>query len=183
MLIANLNSKISEYTFKHKAIGYYIRSHHYVPLWVLATIMSFGSANRFFSRLKFQDKVAIAAEFNMKPSNFESILYILCAFRNKCAHGERIYSYKKDVVRSKYIPLLPYHAKLGLSRDTIYGREDVLALLIVLKYFIPAKHYTLLIARIENRLNKLSASLSTISITKVMNIMGLPPNWTQLKHL
>lgn len=184
-LISELNDKIAKYSTTHKAISYYCNTHHYVPLWVLSTIMSFGTMNFFFSRLTLSDKTEIANEFRMTPKSFESVLSILCGFRNKCAHGERIYSYKKDVLRSKYIPILPYHATLGISDESKehYGREDLLALLIVLKYFVSHKHYPLLIAQIDSQITKLDSKLHTISISEVKKIMGLVPNWTDLKHI
>ena len=185
-LVNELQNTISDYSNKHKAISFYINNHGYVPIWVLSNVISFGTLNYFISRMLYPEKREISQEFNMNVKDFESILHILCDFRNKCAHGERIYYYKKDVVKSHYIPILNLHSLLNIptnEKGPKHGREDVLALLIVLKFFISAKHYPLLIAKIESQLNKLSSKLNVINISDVMNIMGLVPNWTDLKHI
>ena len=60
----------------------------------------------------------------------------------KCAHGDRIYSYKKDCVSSHYIPVIKYHTLLKLpinNKGPKYGREDILALFIAMKYFMKPK--------------------------------------------
>lgn len=184
-LIDELNATIQYYSKKHKAISYYLNSHGYVPLWVLSNVVSFGTLNYFISRMLIDEKIEVSNEFGLNVSEFESILHILCDFRNKCAHGERIYSYKKDIVKSHYIPIFKLHSTLRIpsnEKGPKYGREDVLALLIVLKFFISTRHYPLLIAKIENQLNKLSSKLSVVSIQDVMQVMGLVPNWTDLKH-
>lgn len=185
-LINELNSMIIHYSAKHKAISFYLNTHGYIPMWVLSSVTSFGTLNYFFSRMLLIEKQEIADEFNMSVKNFESVLHILCSFRNKCAHGERIYSYRKDIVKSHFIPVFSYHSLLNIpsnEKGPKYGREDVLALLIVLKFLISPARYSLLIAQIETQLNILSAKLNVISINDVMKVMGLVPNWTDLKNL
>lgn len=185
-LIKELEDTISDYSQKHKAISFYLNTHGYVPMWVLSNVITFGTLNYFISRMLYTEKQEVSKEFNVSVKDFESILHILCDFRNKCAHGERIYSYKKDVVKSHYIPILNTHSLLNIpsnEKGPKHGREDVLALLIVLKFFISAKHYPLLIAKIENQLDKLSSKLNVINIRDVMNVMGFVPNWTDLKHI
>lgn len=183
-LINKLKEKVSKYSKKHKAISYYNNCYGYVPLWVLSTVLSFGELNNFYSRLKYNLKKEIADEYNLSVKDFESVLYILCAIRNKCAHGDRIYTYKKDSISSHYIPMLKYHEILTIPaniKGPKYGREDILALLITMKYFMKPKHYNLLIANIENQLLKLSSKLMTISINEVTEVMGLYKTWIDLK--
>lgn len=183
-LIDELKDKICKYSKKHKAISYYNTHYGYIPLWVLSTVFSFGDLNKFYSRLKYDLKKEISDEYNLSVKDFESILYILCAFRNKCAHGDRIYSYKKDCVSSHYIPVMKYHDLLRLpinNKGPKYGREDILALLIAMKYFMKPKRYNFLIADIENQILKLSSKLTTILIHDVTEVMGLYKTWTELK--
>jgi len=183
-LIDELNDKICKYSKKHKAISYYNTHYGYVPLWVLSTVFSFGDLNKFYSRLKYNLKKEISNEYNLSVKDFESVLYILCAIRNKCAHGDRIYSYKKDCVSSHYIPVIKYHTLLKLpinNKGPKYGREDILALLIAMKYFMKPKRYNLLITNIENQILKLSSKLTTISIYDITEVMGLYKTWTELK--
>lgn len=185
-LIDKINDIINEYSSKHKAISYYLQTHKYISLWVLATVFSFGTLNYFYSRMLFAEKREIANIFNLKPKQFEAALDLLCSFRNKCAHGDRIYTYKKDIIKSRFIPVLKYHTDLKIQtneKGPKYGREDVLALLIILKYFINAKRYNYVIDAIDDELNKLAKQLKVINIEKVVHVMGFVENWKDLKSL
>lgn len=185
-LICDLQDKIAKYSKKHKAISYYNSHYGYVPMWVLSTVLSFGDLNNFYARLKLPLKKEISNEYNLSVKEFESVMYILCSFRNKCAHGDRIYSYKKDCVRSHYIPEMKYHKLLAIptnKKGPKYGREDILALLIVMKFFMKDKRYNFMIADVENQLIKLSSKLITININNVTEIMGLYKTWTNLKNI
>ena len=80
--------------------------------------------------------------------------------------------------------MLKYHTLLKLpinNKGPKYGREDILALLIAMKYFMKPKRYNLLITNIENQILKLSSKLTTISIYDVTEVMGLYKTWTELK--
>lgn len=146
-LIQKIRDMIAYYQTRHKAIAFYLEKYGYVPLWVLCTVLTFGESNYFFYRMLYSEKQEIAGCFHMNTKDFESVLSLLCSFRNKCAHGERIYSYKKDIVFSRFIPIFSYHKKLNIitnEKGPKFGREDILALLIVLKFFMPPQRYILL---------------------------------------
>lgn len=79
---------------------------------------------------------------------------------------------------------MKYHDLLRLpinNKGPKYGREDILALLIAMKYFMKPKRYNFLIADIENQILKLSSKLTTILIHDVTEVMGLYKTWTELK--
>lgn len=184
-LIHKMFSTISYFAEKHKAISHYLSEYHYVPLWVLATVLTFGATNQFFSRMHFREKQIVASRYHLTPKQLESVLHILCAFRNKCAHGERIYSYGLDTVSSNYIPIFPEHRLLAIPanrKGPKFGREDVLALLIVMKYFMTPNRYTALLAHISLYLSQLSQELTSIRIERIRLIMGLPDNWRYLRN-
>lgn len=57
-------------------------------------------------------------------------------FRNICAHGERLYSYKTK----NAIPDFPIHDKLGIikkGKQYECGKHDLFAVVIALRYLLP----------------------------------------------
>lgn len=186
LLINKMQSTIQHFSSDHKTISHYLKVYQYIPLWVLSTVLTFGETNQFFARMLLQEKNLVASKFQLKPKQFESVLHILCTFRNKCAHGERIYSYRQDIVHSYYIPVFPIHKKLQLpfnEKGPRYGREDILALLIVMKYFMPKERYSILLSDISKALSQLFQNLHTIPIKRILDIMGLPPTWKDLDRI
>lgn len=184
-LICSLNELIGKHKYKHNAIEHYLKNHKYVPLWVLSTVVTFGKLNSFYSCMLYSEKIAVAKEFGLTPDVFKTLVDVIAEFRNKCAHGERIYCHAKDRCRSKPIPNLSTHAYLGIPQNAKgykYGVQDVLSLLISMKYFSNPERFRKLITRIDYALNtKLSGRLKSINISDVQDIMGLKSNWTDLK--
>lgn len=166
----------------------------YIPLWVLSSILTFGELNFFYYRLNLPEKQEIANKFNLTAKDFEPLLKLLSNFRNKCAHGERVYNYAEDIrgcsknrKKSNYITDLKYHEllKIPTNKQNVYtsGKEDVLALLIVLKYFVDKERYCNMLKKIEEAINKLSKNLKVITISPVIKKMGFVGNWLELKSL
>lgn len=187
LLICSLNNLIEKYKTKHNAISHYVDKHGYVPLWVLSNVMTFGKLNSFYAAMLYPEKIDVAKEFNLTPNSFKPLVDILAEFRNKCAHGEKVYCYAKDRCISRPIPYLPLHSSLGIpvnQKGYKHGTEDVLAVLIALKPFMSAFRYKKLIDNISFSLqNKLAQRLKSISIDDVKDVMGLKGNWIELKNL
>lgn len=80
---------------------YYINNKNHVPPWILVNDISFGNAILWFRTLKTEDKSIIvnsliSDKFNIKQSiknlMFVNSLILLQDYRNKIAHGNRIFS-------------------------------------------------------------------------------------------
>lgn len=186
-LIFDLLRLIDKHKDNHKAISHYLKDYGYVPLWVLSKVMTFGKLNSFYSCLLNKEKIIIANNFGLTPDVFKTLVDLLADIRNKCAHGERIYCYSKDREKSRPISSLRYHKLLHIPKNNKgykYGTEDILALLIAMKYFMHKDRYSHLIRHIDYALHgKLEKRLHSVSITYVENIMGLINTWTDLKDL
>ncbi len=185
-IIDDLQKLIQSHSSNHKAIAHYLDKHKYIPLWVLSAVITFGTLNKFFTQLQLAKKQEITAAFNLSIREFEPFLYILSSFRNKCAHGERIYYYAKDGAKPRFIPELNYHHRLHIPKNSKgykYGTNDILAVLITMKHFMPKDRYATLIVKIEEILTKLSSKLFVVKIDEVNHIMGLVPNWTDLRKI
>ena len=104
-------------------------------------------------------------------------------FRNICAHEERLYSTKLDTVE---IVSGPIHTRLAIPKvngKEIYGKNDLFALLICLKEFLPNTQkgeFAETVRQIDKEINKLQSKLHTISIGDVLLKTGFPMNWKTL---
>jgi len=65
-----------------------------IPLYAAVEIFSFGMLSRFYSNLIPDDKKAIAKEFNVGYTYFDSWIESISFVRNICAHYGRIYNVK-----------------------------------------------------------------------------------------
>ena len=172
ILLAKLNKSIEVFSTRkpHPAICHFIQKYNQVPLWVLNTVMSFGTMANFYDLLPDDMKKAIAQAVNpqLTPRTLSSILYYLTAIRNKCAHNNRLYTHKIDqrATRISTIPQLSIHEKLGLpipapSENYTYGQDDILAALICITVFFGQTHvYQINYENIDYSLTKLSKDIS-----------------------
>lgn len=176
-LIFDLLKLIDKQRWRHDAIAHYMTKYQFVPIWVLSKVMTFGKINSFYGCMLLRDKIEVAAAFSLKPDQFKSLVDFITIFRNKCAHGERVYCHLKDQKKPSPIPNLPLHTKLSIPHNKKgykHGTQDILALLIAMKYFLQPDRYSRLIRRVDYALNtKLARKLHTIPCSDIQEIMGL----------
>lgn len=105
-------------------------------------------------------------------------------FRNICAHDERLYN---SNLGSLEIVSGPIHARLAIPRlpngKYSHGTNDLFALLICLKEFLPNRkkgEFAETIRQIDKEVEKLQGKIHTININDVLSSMGFPPNWKSL---
>lgn len=186
-LIFNLLKLIDKRKRDNDPIKHYLSNYGYVPLWVLAQSMTFGKINSFYACMINKEKIEVAKTFGLPPSEFKAVIDYLAVFRNKCAHGDRIYCYSRDHKMSRPLPYLGYHSKLNIQRNSKgfkYGTQDLLGLLIAMKYCAHAGRYSHLIGKIDFALStKLAPRLKSVSVHEVERIMGLVPRWKDLRTL
>jgi abortive infection bacteriophage resistance protein len=189
-LIFDLINLVKKWQYRHGAIKHYMNKHGYVPLWVLSKVMTFGKINSFYACMTIDDKNTVAESFELESALFKTLIDFLAEFRNRCAHGERIYCFRKDQDNAKHpiqIPDLHCHELLNIPKNNKgykYGVRDILALLIAMKFFMHPSRYDALIKHINYSLyHKLEKRLSTISISDVENIMGLKNSWQILRRI
>jgi hypothetical protein len=176
-LIFDLLKLIDKQRTRHGALTHYMTKYQFVPIWVLSKVMTFGKINSFYGCMLLKDKTEVAAAFQLQPGQFKSLVDFITIFRNKCAHGERIYCHLKDQKKPSPIPVLPLHTKLSIHNNKKgykHGTQDILALLIAMKYFLQPGRYSRLIGRVDYALNtKLSRRLRTIPCSDIQEVMGL----------
>ena len=173
-LIFELLKLIDKQGRTHGAIKHYLDKYGTIPLWVLAKVMTFGKLNSFYGCMLQKDKEEVAQSFHLKSETFKTLIDFIAIFRNKCAHDERIYCHIKDQKKPQPIPNLSVHESLNIPRNEKgykYGTQDVLALLIAMKYFLQGDRYRKLIKHIDYALNiKLAKRLHSISVDDIKKV-------------
>ena len=166
----------------HLATIHYMNNYGYIPLWVLVKVLSFGIVCELYLILKPEDQVAIADIFGISTNYLENFLPILSNYRNLCAHEDIVYEHKTE----KGIVNTPYHEKLNIpvmDEEYIYGKNDIFAVLIVLKYLLRVDDFRLMMKEIEYEIEKLDGIVDSIPIEKILDQMGIPANYMELVDL
>lgn len=173
-MIANMQKTISKNFYKSDAISHYLTKYGYVPLWVVATRMTFGDICTFYECCKSNNRQAVAKEYKMSDNDFLTNMRLLSFARNHCAHGNRVYCMKKrnDLPIPNKIHY-PIQYNLIINNQ---GKHNLLNVYISLKYFLSKKRYQELLTKTKGLFITLAMRLETISINDIYNITGLPYN-------
>lgn len=70
-----------------------------------------------------------------------------------------------------------------ISEEYIYGKNDLFALIIILKQLLEENNFNLFINEISYELDRLSGKLKVIKIEKVLHEMGFPNNYKEIVRL
>lgn len=181
-LIKKMNRQVRVNGSQHSATLHYSSNYGYIPLWILVKVLSFGIVCEMVSILKPEDQKEISELYNIETKNFITYLPILANYRNLCAHEDILYENRTQVVISDTI----YHSLLDIPKENgeyIYGKNDLFALLIMIKQLLSVEEFKNLTLELENIVENLEYNLKTISIDKVLNRMGFPKNWKDLAKI
>ena len=181
-LISKMKRQIKTNATVHSATRHYAINYGYIPLWVLVKVLSFGIVVELFSVLKKEDQYDIIEFYDLDLKTFMTGLNILSNYRNLCAHEDIVYENRTQ----KYIEDCVYHRKLNIpmmDNEYIYGKNDLYALIIILKSMLKDSEVNDLILEIEDAVNNLDFNLRSIPINKVLDRMGFPENWKDIKGI
>ena len=178
-LMEKMKRQIRVNAYHHNATMHYVNSYGYIPLWVLVKVLSFGIVCELYSILKKDDKLEIADIFGTTPYELENFLVILSNYRNLCAHEDIVFEHKTE----RYIPNTIYHEKMNIPMmdgEYIYGKNDLFAVIIIMKELLTDDAFRLMLKEIEYELEKLDGRIDSIPIEKVLDRMGFPTNYVEL---
>ena len=181
-LIHKMKRQISINGKQHSATSHFIDNYGYIPLWVVVKVLSFGIVGELYTVLQNEDKREIADIFNIDIDSFQSYLPILANYRNLGAHEDICYNNKTQIVINNTI----YHKLLNIPKmdgEYIYGKNDLFALIIILKRILNADDFNLFIKEIDYELDILSGKLHSIDIDKVLDAMGFPINYREIERM
>ena len=181
-LIHKMKRQISINGKQHSATSHFIDNYGYIPLWVVVKVLSFGIVGELYTILQNEDKKEIADIFKIDIDSFQSYLPILANYRNLCAHEDICYNNKTQIVIGNTI----YHKLLNIPKmdgEYIYGKNDLFALIIILKRILNRDDFNLCIKEIEYELDRLSGKLHSIDVDKVLDAMGFPVNYKEIERM
>ncbi len=181
-LLKKMKRQIRVNGVQHTATEHYMNNYGYVPLWILVKVLSFGIVSELFTILKPDDQKEIAEIYGVSVEQLLVYLPILANFRNLCAHEDIIYEHKTH----KIIENTKYHELLRIPRqdgEYIYGKDDLFALIIILKFMLREDDFTLLINEFAYEVNILEGKLHSISINKVLDASGFPKNFEEIARI
>lgn len=167
---------------QHTATSHYLNKYGYVPLWVAVKVLSFGIVGELYTILQYKDQEEIAEIFKIDIDNLIDYLPIVANYRNLCAHEDICYENKTQ----KMIEDTKFHTMLFIPKkdgEYIYGKNDLFALIIILKQLLDESDFSMMMREIEYELNHLDGRLNTIHIDKVLSIMGFPVNYKEIVRL
>ncbi len=172
----NINGK------QHSATSHYLSNYGFIPLWIVVKVLSFGIVGELFTVLQYDDKKEIAEYFEIDIESLEEYLPILANYRNLCAHEDICYLNKSQT----FINNTVYHNLLNIPKingEYIYGKNDLFALIIILKRILDEPDFNLLLNELEYEISILNGKLHSISINKVLDEMGFPVNYQDLRRM
>ena len=181
-LIRKMKRQISVNGKQHTATAHYIINYGYIPLWVVVKVLSFGIVGELYTILQYQDQKEISDVFGVSIKNMVDYLPILANYRNLCAHEDICYINRTQ----KAIDDTKYHKLLYIpinNEEYIYGKNDLFALVIILKTLLDPDNFNLFINEISYELDRLSGKLNVIKIEKVLHEMGFPNNFKEIVRL
>lgn len=167
---------------QHSATLHYLSNYGYVPLWILVKLLSFGMINELYSILKPDDKLSIAEYYNLDVETLGTYIALLSNYRNLCAHEDIVYEHRTQ----KMILDTIYHHELGIpimNDEYIYGKNDIFAVIIMLKCMLDEGNFTDMVNEIEYELSLLDGRVDVIPQSKILDRMGFPENWSEISKL
>lgn len=180
-LLGKMKRQIRVNASQHSATSHYINNYGYIPLWVLVKVLSFGIVSELFSILKKEDQYAIVDFYGLNIKDFLDYLPILSNYRNLCAHEDILYENRT----TRCIDDCVYHKLLNIpimNNEFIYGKNDLFALVIIIKSMLKDEEVNDFILEIKGALDNLEYNLRSIPIVKILDRMGFPHNWMDIAN-
>ncbi|MBO5096654.1 MAG: Abi family protein [Bacilli bacterium] len=181
-LIKKMKRQIRINGGQHSATSHYITNYGYIPPWIVVKVLSFGIVSELYGILKVENQKEIADIFGTGHQDLMGYLTILSNYRNLCAHEDIVFEHRaqKPIYNNKYHQMLNIPMMDG---EYIYGKEDLFAVIIILKQLLREEDFTLMLNEISYELDILDGKLNVIPINKVLDKMGFPENYKELARL
>jgi len=167
---------------KHSATIHYMSNYGYIPLWILVKVLSFGITSELYSILKIDDQDAISSFYHIDSSTLSIYLLILSNYRNLCAHEDILYDHKTQ----KCIPNSRFHDLLIIPQiddEYIYGKNDLFAVVIILRQLLSRIEFNEFCNELHDQIKNLKKQLRSINIVSVLDKVGFPSNWYEIKDI
>ena len=144
---------------------------------MLTNALTFGNISKMYMLLPQDIQIKISKNYSsVNESQLISILAVMVKFRNVCAHGERLFTYRT----TDSIPDLPIHMKLKIAQkgtQYVNGKNDLFAVVIALKYMLSDSWYKEFVKELKALIDKYLKKHDSISEQELYEKMGFPENW------
>lgn len=167
---------------QHRATMHYISNYGYIPMWVSVKVLSFGIISELYSILKEEDQKEIAEIYKVSHHDLSIYLSILANYRNLCAHEDILY----DHITQRTIPDNKYHSFLDIpqvSDEYIYGKNDLYAVIIILRQMLSDVEFSDLINEISYEMDILDGKIDSVDTKSILNKIGFPDNWREIADI
>ena len=182
-VINKMKRQIRVNSQNHSATLHYITNYGYIPLWVLVKVLSFGLINELYGILKPEDQKEIADLYGIEMEDMEVYLSLLANYRNLCAHEDIVFDHRTQ----KYISNTKYHNELKIKQDEfgeyIKGKNDIFALIIILKQMLTKDEFMHMMDEINLKLQDLTWQIKSVKIEKLYDTLGFPENYMDLINI
>ena len=181
-VLNKMRRQVSINSKKHSATLHYLNNYGYIPMWIMVKVLSFGIISELYDILKPEDQLRIADIYGLKIETLEIYLGLLANFRNLCAHEDILYDHKTQ----RAIPNDKIHAILNIEQDDfgyIYGKDDLFALIIIMKYMLTEDEFKDLINEISYEIDILDGKVDVIPLKYILNRIGFPDNWKDITSI
>lgn len=169
------------------AIKWYNDNYKYFPFWVVVNVLTIGSVSRIYGKMKDSDKITVAKHYKLPYDYLGSYIRHINLVRNICAHNDVLYRYKSiNAIPQKIKNVKDLYDKLGILKNPKTGRyvkgsNDFFATMIILKLLLSKENFNLFYTKFKGLLSKLKRTLSPVFYDKILDEMGLPENWFEIK--
>ena len=182
-VINKMKRQIRVNSQNHSATLHYMTNYGYIPLWVLVKVLSFGLINELYGILKPEDQKEIADLYGIEMEDMEVYLSLLANYRNLCAHEDIVFDHRTQ----KYISNTKYHNELKIKQDEfgeyIKGKNDIFALIIILKQMLTKDEFMHMMDEINLKLQDLTWQIKSVKINKIYDTLGFPENYMDLINI
>jgi len=171
-----INEGIDQKNIRYrKYIEHNYIKHGHVPLWILIRALTFGTTSIFYKNMNSKEKQELANYYLLTEDELGNMLEMLVQYRNIVAHGERIFCVKLNRVRltDQLLVMKKMSIPYNKSGNALYGRNDLLALLIIFKYLLPESEFIGFLYEIINEVGILEKNIDPIVIGKIKKDTGL----------
>lgn len=151
-----------------------------VPLWVLTNALTFGNISKMYMLLPQDIQIKVSKNYSyINERQMVSILAVMVKFRNVCAHGERLFTYRT----ADSIPDLALHVKLNIPKKGEQyknGKNDLFAIVIALRYLLSDAWYKDFIKELKSLMDEYLKKHDSMYAQKLYEKMGFPNNWEKV---
>ncbi|MBQ4536543.1 MAG: Abi family protein [Lachnospiraceae bacterium] len=178
-LISSLNKTIS-LPSNYRYITHHARKYNNIPLWVATNAMTMGQISAFYQYMTNDLQVKVSKVYpNYTEKQLHQFITVIAKYRNVCAHGERLYNFRT----TDMIPDTLLHAKLSIPKKKnlyIYGKNDLFAVVISLRYLIRDDEFRILKKSLSLLIKQVLSKCPHLTKSQILNEMGFPDNWDKI---